>query len=320
MPADLLTVRDLAVAYGSREVLTGVDLRVGRGEVVALLGPSGSGKSTLLHTVAGFVSPAGGEIWLADQLAAAPGRSLPPEQRRIGFVFQQYGLWPHLSARDTVAYPARRRGVGRAEARREAADLLGRLGIGHLAARRPGELSGGEQQRVGLARALASRASLYLFDEPTAHLDTPLRAAFQREVLTRQREVGAGAIYATHDAEEALGLADRVVLLVDGRIIQTGTPTQLYAEPVSLEAAQLSGPVSVLTGARGRLLVRPDWARLGGERTARLVEVWFRGPSSDYLLETARGSLLVRHPGPPRHRPGEQVRWSLTRSWALPED
>ena len=131
-------------------------------------------------------------------------------------VFQNYALWPHLSAVDTVAYPARRRGAGRAQARAEALEILDRLRIAHLADRRPAELSGGEQQRVGLARALARRPSLYLFDEPTAHLDTHVRGVFLEELVARQRDSGAAAVYATHDAEEALGLADRVALLRDG--------------------------------------------------------------------------------------------------------
>ena len=189
-------------------------------------------------------------------------------------VFQNYALWPHLSAVDTVAYPARRRGAGRAQARAEALEILDRLHIGHLAHRKPAELSGGEQQRVGLARALARRPSVYLFDEPTAHLDTHVRGVFLEELVARQHDSGAAAVYATHDAEEALGLADRVALLRGGRVIQIGTPQQVYGEPVDLFAARLTGPASLIDApeAGGRVLVRPGMGparRPSGGRPAR---------------------------------------------------
>jgi ABC-type Fe3+/spermidine/putrescine transport system ATPase subunit len=206
----VLEIRGLSVEYDGTAVLEDVTLTVGPGEIVALLGPSGSGKTTLLHAVAGFRPPRKGEVWLRTRLVASSSRFEPPDQRDVAVVFQNYALWPHMSAVDTVAYPVRRRGVGKAQARAEALEILGRLDVRHLAFRRPSELSGGEQQRVGLARALARQASLYLFDEPTAHLDTHVRGVFLTELVTRQRESGAAALYATHDAEEALGLADRV--------------------------------------------------------------------------------------------------------------
>ncbi|MDP9444328.1 MAG: ABC transporter ATP-binding protein [Actinomycetota bacterium] len=317
MPADVLDVRGLAVRYGGAAALRDVDLTVAPGEVLALLGPSGSGKSTLLHTVAGFHPPWRGEVWLLGRRVAWERHVEPPERRDVAVVFQNYALWPHLSVLDTVAYPVRRRGAGRAEARHEATAYLERLHIAHLAHRRPAELSGGEQQRVGLARALARRARLFLFDEPTAHLDTHVRGLFLEELESRRRASGAAAVYATHDAEEALGLADRVALLAAGRLVQVGTPTEVYAQPVDLWAARLTGPASVLTADGRRLLVRPGWARLGGELEGRLHAVWYRGPHSDHLVETPGGQVLVREPGPPRHRVGERISWSLQRTWAL---
>jgi ABC-type sugar transport system ATPase subunit len=319
-----LEVTDLEVAYGATVALRGVSLTVCTGEVLALLGPSGSGKSTLLHAVAGFLEPSAGTVRLGGTVVAGGGRPVPPERRDVAVVFQNYALWPHLSAVDTVAYPARRRGAGRAQARAEALEILDRLHIGHLAHRKPAELSGGEQQRVGLARALARRPSVYLFDEPTAHLDTHVRGVFLEELVARQHDSGAAAVYATHDAEEALGLADRVALLRGGRVIQIGTPQQVYGEPVDLFAARLTGPASLIDApeAGGRVLVRPGWARLGGPLEADLRAVWFRGPHSDYLLAGPLGEVVVREAGPPRHPAGARVRWSLERSWPLsrPED
>lgn len=319
MPTDPLELRGLSVSYGRVSALSEVDLTVAPGEVLALLGPSGSGKSTLLHTVAGFQQPAAGEVWLNGRRVSSPTHSDPPERRELAMVFQNYALWPHLSAVDTVAYPARRRGESRATAREQALVILDRLNVGHLAERRPAELSGGEQQRVGLARALAREASLYLFDEPTAHLDTHVRSVFLEELVTRQRDTGAAAVYAAHDAEESLGLADRVALLAAGRVLQVGTPEQVYNEPVNELAARLTGPTSVLTltDGPGGVLVRPEWATLDGDRNAQIRDVWFRGPHSEYLLETAHGRLLVREPGPPGHLRGGPVTWTLHRSWPL---
>ena len=317
MPSDALELRGLSVTYDGTPALTEVDLRVAAGEMLALLGPSGSGKSTLLHTVAGLNPLQAGEIWLGGQRVAGPDGGHPPEGRGVAMVFQNYALWPHLTALDTVAYPGRRRGLRKTEARQEAMAILERLQVAHLAHRRPAELSGGEQQRVGLGRALARHAALYLFDEPTAHLDTHVRGVFLEELLTRRRESGAAALYATHDAEEALGVADRVAVLAAGQVVQVGTPEDVYHRPVDLWAARLTGPASVLAGRAGPLLVRPEWARLVGDRTARVEDVWFRGPHSDYLLETDQGRLLVRAPGPPRHRRGDATAWSLQQSWAL---
>jgi iron(III) transport system ATP-binding protein len=243
---EALLCRDVCVDFGGVRALDDVAIEVGPGEVVALLGASGSGKSTLLNTVAGLVSPSKGEIWVAGRRVLGERHTTPPEHRDVGMVFQSFALWPHLSVLDTVAYPLRRAGLSARAAAAKATDLLVRLEIDQLAGRRPAELSGGEQQRVGLARALAREARLYLLDEPTAHLDTHLRVAFQESVLARQRESGAAVVYATHDATEALALADRVALMVSGRLIQLATPGAVYAEPVNLAAAELTGPCSVL--------------------------------------------------------------------------
>jgi ABC-type Fe3+/spermidine/putrescine transport system ATPase subunit len=339
----------VTLGYDAAPVLAEVDLAVAAGEVVALLGPSGSGKTTLLHAVAGFVAPSAGEIWLAGRRASDRRRCEPPERRRVGMVFQNYALWPHLTVVDNVAYPVRRRGVGAPAARRRAMDLLARVDIAGLAGRRPAELSGGEQQRVGLARALAADPHVFLFDEPTAHLDAHLRAVVLA-VVTRQRaETGAAALYATHDSAEALAIADRVAVLHSGRVAQVATPAEAYARPADLTVARLTGPVSVLdapvrsaapgvviidvagalttvrcddsdaaryggSGA-GPILVRPDWAGLGGDLPGLVTAVRFGGPHTDYELETPAGTVLIRQSGPPVRVPGEVTGWSLERVW-----
>lgn len=341
----------LTVRHGGVSVLDQVQLTVGNGQVLALLGPSGAGKSTLLYAVAGFLRPTAGTISLAGRLVSGQRVQVPPERRSVGMLFQGYALWPHLSARDTVAYPLRRAGRSAAEARSAADALLTRLGTAGLADRRPEALSGGEQQRVALARALARDADLYLFDEPTAHLDSALRARVLDEVAERRAATGAAAVYATHDATEALAVADVVALLRGGRIVQCAPPQVAYAEPVDRWVAELTGPASVLSvvvddvragsvrlavggiaaavagGAagdsqpgRGRVvaaLVRPDWATLGGPFPGRVRRVRYRGPHSDYQLETAAGEVTVRAAGPPSLAEGSPTGWSLSRVWLL---
>ncbi len=338
--------RGVSIAYGSTLVVAELDLAVQRGEVVALLGPSGSGKTTMLSALAGFIPVRAGEIHIAGRAVANARRHEPPERRDVAVVFQGYALWPHLSALETVAYPIRRRGIAAPQARRQAAQMLDRLGIGWLADRRPSELSGGEQQRVGLGRALAREASVYLFDEPTAHLDAALRDHLQVEIAEQRRRSGAAAIYATHDTAEALAMADRVVLVRDGRIVQDGPPATVYERPVDLWAARLTGPASTITirivdahggqaqlevagssvtaalatggqPMRGQLraIIRPDWVRLGGTVPGQIDSVAFRGSHTDYQLATAAGTVGVRASGPPAVRRGDMVGWSLDRAW-----
>ena len=315
-----LEIRGLEVSLGGNPILHGIDLSVAPGEAVALLGPSGSGKTTLLYAVAGFVTPTAGEIEIGGEAVFGPGRLAPPEHRSIGFVFQNYALWPHLTAGRIVAYPLERAGMSASAAAEEAVALLDLVGIGDLAGRKPAELSGGQQQRVGLARALARKAGLYLFDEPTAHLDSALRADLQEELVTRLAAGEAAALYATHDSAEALAVADRVVVLREGRTVQIGTPDEIYGEPIDLWAARLTGPAWEVAGeAAGadadRVVVRPDWVA-PGEGIEGIVEgVWFRGPHTDYRITTAAGTLEMRRPGHPEWVAGEGMSVRIERWW-----
>jgi ABC-type Fe3+/spermidine/putrescine transport system ATPase subunit len=323
--AAVLELDGVTVDYGDAHAVRDVALRVARGETVALLGPSGSGKTTLLYAIAGFLPLAAGEIRLDGRLVSSSSVAVPPERRPLAMVFQHYGLWPHMDALRTVAYPLQRAGVDRKEAQARAAELLAQMHIGHLGKRKPAELSGGEQQRVGLARALARHPSLYLLDEPTAHLDTVLKADLQAELATRVRADGAASIHATHDVEEALAVADRVVLLRDGVIVQVDAPRDVYARPANDWAARLTGPAAFIdavvdaTGAdgSGRYLVRPDWVRFDGPLPATVLSVRYRGTHTDYHLGTSLGDLLLRAPGPARFSAGDATSCTIERVWRM---
>ena len=347
-----LVCRGVGVLHRGTAVIGDLDLTVEAGEIVALLGPSRAGKSTLLHAVAGLVGLSTGEIWLAGRPVANPQVCLPPERRPVGMMFQDDALWPHLEVIDTVAYPIRREGVRPESARAEALQLLEWFGVGHLAGRRPTDLSVVERRWVGLARLLARSAEIHLYDEPSAQLDTHLRVRFQAQLAARQRATGTAALYATHDYAEAFTVADRVAVLSGGRISQVGTPGAVYAEPATLAVARLTGPASVIRarvtagsgdgldievggvlagvpgGAAGplprdepaRLLVRPDWAHLGGPFRGRLRSACYLGPHTDYLLEVPGGDVLVREPGPPLHPSGAMLSWGLRRTWVLPAE
>ena len=342
----VLEGRGIDVRYDQTVALRSVDMLVRRGETLALLGPSGSGKTTLLYAIAGFLPLSAGEITLDGRLVASTRLAIPPEQRPVAMVFQHYGLWPHLGALDTVAYPLRRAGVDATEARRRASELLEQMRIPQLARRRPAELSGGEQQRVGLARALARRPVIYLLDEPTAHLDTVLKADLQAELASRMHADGAAAIHATHDVEEALAVADRVMLLRDGGVVQVGRPEDIYARPVDDWAARLTGPASFVdgvsesvgsasvlvvagvrcalsaagapSGGRGRFLVRPDWICFDGPLGAIVRDVRYRGTHTDYLVATDAGPLSIRELGAPRFGVEDRVSCRIERAWPMP--
>ncbi len=246
-------LRGVAKAFGTTEAVREVDLDIGRGELFTVLGPSGCGKTTLLRLVAGFERPSAGEVRVGDRLVAADGAWIPPERRRIGMVFQDYALFPHLSVERNVAFGLsrrERRREGRGGAAPKARAALELVGLQHKAERLPHELSGGERQRVALARALAPEPELVLLDEPFSSLDATLRADLRREVELILREAEATAVLVTHDQEEALSLADRLAVMRAGRVVQTGAPEEVYARPADRWAAGFLGEVNVVSGVR----------------------------------------------------------------------
>ncbi|RZI44299.1 ABC transporter ATP-binding protein [Herbaspirillum sp. HC18] len=242
-----LTVNNLFLDYGSgasaNPILKGVSMELRRGEVVALLGPSGSGKTTLLRAVAGLESPKAGTIRIGERTIFDGERDLelPAEDRNLGLVFQSYALWPHKSVFDNVAYGLKLRKLGRGDIEDRVKQVLPQLGLGHLAERFPHQLSGGQQQRVAIARALVYNPPVILLDEPLSNLDAKLREearAFLRELIVR---LGLSALMVTHDQTEAMAIADRILLLNNGKIEQQGTPQSMYETPDTLFTAEFMG-------------------------------------------------------------------------------
>jgi iron(III) transport system ATP-binding protein len=235
IPADL-GVEGVTKAFGGRTVLSDLTLSIAAAEVICLLGPSGCGKTTLLRLIAGMETLDRGRILLDGREISTPTHAVAPDKRGIGLVFQDYALFPHMSVRDNVAFGLR--GLSRAEQEATAGVALSRVGLSALAGSLPYMLSGGEQQRVALARAIVPRPRVLLMDEPFSNLDRRMRDAVREDTVALLRETGATCIMVTHDPEEAMRIADRIVLMRTGRIVQAGPPEELYRRPADLEAAR----------------------------------------------------------------------------------
>jgi putative spermidine/putrescine transport system ATP-binding protein len=230
-------VRNVSRAFGSFQALHDFDLTIEAGEFIALLGPSGCGKSTALNCIAGLLPLSGGEIWIDERRIDG----LLPEQRDFGMVFQNYALFPHLSAWKNVAFGLEMRKIGREEIRRRVAEALALVHLTEHAEKFPAQLSGGQQQRVAIARAIVFRPSLVLMDEPLSNLDARFRLEMRTEILRLHRQTGSTTVYVTHDQEEALSMADRLVVMCDGVIQQVDAPENVYAHPVNLYVANFMG-------------------------------------------------------------------------------
>ena len=253
-----IRLRGLVKRYGDVVAVDTIDLDVARGEFFTLLGPSGSGKTTTLRMIAGFERPDGGTI----ELAGRDVSQLPPFQRDVNTVFQDYALFPHLNVADNVGYGLRVRKVPREELRKRVGEALEMVRLPGLGGRRPAQLSGGQRQRVALARAIVNRPQVLLLDEPLGALDLKLRQEMQVELKRIQQEVGITFVYVTHDQEEALTMSDRLAVFNDGRIEQLGAPAEVYEHPRSEFIAGFVGVSNVLERGGRRFTIRPEKVRL----------------------------------------------------------
>jgi putative spermidine/putrescine transport system ATP-binding protein len=238
-------LKNIHFRYGAiGAAIQDVNIDIEEGELMAVIGPSGCGKSTILKLIAGFIAPSSGQIIIGGQDMSLT----PPRERNLGIVFQNYALFPHMSLAENVGYPLKLRQVPQAEAAERIAEALTMVGLNHLADRSPRSLSGGQQQRVALARALVFRPKALLLDEPLSALDAAMRGEMRDEIRRLQRLYGIATLHITHDQEEALSMADKVTVMRDGRVLQTSTPTDLYANPVSHSVAAFVGHANLLDG------------------------------------------------------------------------
>ena len=249
-----LTIDNVSKTFGDFEALKNVSIDVRDGEFLAVLGPSGCGKTTLLRLVAGFEKVTSGEIRIGDETVSSASGSVPPERRRVGIVFQNYALWPHMTVAENIGYSLKVAKVEKALRERKIADALALVNLEGFGDRRPANLSGGQRQRVALARCLVATPSLVLFDEPLANLDVHLRASMEDEFAAFHKRTGTTIVYITHDQSEAMALADRIAVMDHGRLAQLAAPRELYQEPANEMVASFISqgillPAQVLTAA-----------------------------------------------------------------------
>jgi spermidine/putrescine transport system ATP-binding protein len=314
----LLSIRNVAKAFGKSIVLRDISLDVAEGEFLTILGESGSGKTTLLRIIAGFEAASAGEVWMGDERLDL----LPPYRRRVNTVFQHYALFPHLTVQQNVAYGLRVAKRPEAEITSRVQEALDKVKMSAHANSKPSTISGGQQQRVALARALVNRPRLLLLDEPLSALDANLRRQMQVELKSLQREVGISFIFVTHDQEEAMVMSDRIALLRSGELEQVASPREIYSRPATAYAAQFIGHTNLLKGevragmvrcgslawptalpdGRALFSLRPENIRLAAEPAAtsgslrvrgRIVHQAFHGATELIRVECRDGLVLV---------------------------
>lgn len=311
MDSDHLLIESISKSFGSTLVLDEVSMRVGRGRVVALLGPSGGGKTTLLRIVAGLEAGDSGSVVLDGRVLTEGGSRVPAHKRKVGMVFQDWALFPHLTVSGNVGYGLPKR--ERSEARVESA--LETVGLGGMGERMPGTLSGGQQQRVALARAVVARPEVLLLDEPFSNLDADLRVSVRAETQDVLSRVGITAIFVTHSQEEAFVMGDEVAVLHKGKVLQQADPSVLYSRPASAWLAGFVGEANFVEGfatdglaqtrlgvvelaqptaGECRVLIRPEDIALSTGTEGKVAQVEFYGHDTSYVVSLSGGDLKVR--------------------------
>lgn len=328
-----LEVSHLKVSLGKRLILDDLSLSLAEGQIAALLGPSGCGKTTLLRSIAGLIQPSDGTIRFGKQLVSLASLVMPSHKRKIGYVPQEGALFPHLNVSDNISFGLDRSTYTKDQIRQTTKEMLNLIGLQGFEKRMPSQLSGGQQTRVALARALAIKPAIVLLDEPFSALDAALRSDLRSDVIDLLRKSNITAILVTHDREEALVSADIVALMRDGQIIQQGSPEAVYSTPISPAIAISTGDALVLAASKladgstsylfnsssqspsiesGHIVIRPEEIKLNRQlsastSTGRIVNIDYYGHDAMVSVDIAGQSIKVRIPGPFDYVLGEQV-------------
>ncbi|TCU05570.1 ABC transporter ATP-binding protein [Rhizobium sullae] len=323
-----LRLEKLTLAYGDTIAVKDLDLSVGKGELVALLGPSGCGKTTTMRSIAGLLTPASGRI----NLDGVDITHVSANKRAVGLVFQSYALFPHLTVYENVAFGLRLKGIGGKDLDAKVSAGIKSVGLAKFADRKPAELSGGQQQRVALARSMVMEPKVLLLDEPLSNLDARLRLEMRAELQRVQRETGVTMIFVTHDQVEALALADRIVVMLNGGVEQIGTPEEIYNKPVSAFVADFVGFENVFKLENGRLVTPNDAIELPASAPRAAGLAWrpsavalgsgpfqgtvrgtsFAGGTREYLLDTPLGPIKAEvDASRPPHEMGAALSFDL---------
>jgi iron(III) transport system ATP-binding protein len=352
-----LQLKEINKVYNNVTAVDEINLTVNDGEFLTLLGPSGCGKTTTLRMIAGFTRPSNGQIYLDGELITSvnPRVFVPPERREMGMVFQTYAVWPHMNVFENVAYPLKFKRLGRAEIKERVERALALVKLEGFAERYPHQLSGGQQQRVALGRALVMEPEVLLLDEPLSNLDAKLREQMREEIRILQRRVGVTIVYVTHDQLEAITMSDRIAVISEGRILQLGTPREIYETPADRFVAGFVGSANFLealvVGQQGgnvtfrpegtdqvfqcyverlpaakqvTLIVRPENLRLcppgQADLTGTVRRRTYRGDRLDYLIEVGENQLQVEADNSQRYEEGSAVGVEINSVAALPHE
>ena len=282
-----LSLKNISKKYKDKEILNNISFDIKEGELVCILGPSGCGKTTLLNIIGGFVSDFLGDVLLSDENI----NNIPPEKREIATVFQSYGLFTHKNVIDNVSYGLKLLKIDKNTRENRAKEMLEKVGLAGYEKKKIKELSGGEQQRVAIARSMVLNPKLLLLDEPLSNLDVHLRDVMRKEIKRIQKQFGVTMIIVTHDQEDAFKLADRVIVINKGHIEQIGTPEELYKEPKSNFISSFIGENNIIDE---NLVIRPEeiTIKLDSSGEGKVVDVTYLGATVEYLVETSNGNTL----------------------------
>lgn len=282
-----LSLKNISKKYKDKEILKNISFDIKEGELVCILGPSGCGKTTLLNIIGGFVSDFSGDVLLSDENI----NNIPPEKREIATVFQSYGLFTHKNVIDNVSYGLKLLKIDKNTRENRAKEILEKVGLAGYEKKKIKELSGGEQQRVAIARSMVLNPKLLLLDEPLSNLDVHLRDVMRKEIKRIQKQFGVTMIIVTHDQEDAFKLADRVIVINEGHIEQVGTPEELYKEPKNSFISSFIGENNIIDES---LVIRPEEIsiKLDNSGEGKVVDVTYLGATVEYLVETPDGNTL----------------------------